>query len=83
MTKKEKKNIFTPERTFKYFILNFVAVAIAGIIIWPLLDLLFEAMRGNSFTWTVYGHIISPIVFAFFVTVVEFVCWNFFHKENK
>lgn len=84
MTKKEeKKSIFTPERTFKFFIIDFLTIAIASIIIWPLLDLLFAAIRGNAFTWTVQEHILSPIIFAFIVTVVEFVFWNFFHKENK
>ena len=83
MTKEEKRSIFTPERTLKFFIIDFLAVSIASFVIWPLLDLLFAAIRGDNFTWTVQEHILSPIIFALIITVVEFVFWNFFHKENK
>ena len=83
MTKEDKKSIFTPERTPRFFIIESLAIAIASIILWPLFDLLFDSMRGNNFTWSVYEHLLSPIIFAIVITIIEFVFWNFFHKENK
>ena len=78
-----KKTIFTPERTVRYFLLEFVFIAIVGIIIWPLMDLIFTAIGGGSFTWGIGEHLVSPVVFALIVTIVEFIFWNFFHKAPK
>ena len=84
MSNSEKTNIFTPRRTVPYFFLEVIAIGIAGMIIWPLLDLLFsKTIENKEFVWSVKDHIIEPLVFALIITNIEFIFWKRFHKENK
>ena len=79
----KKDNILTPKRNVKYFILNTVVLAVACIVMWPLLEMLWAKLDGNTYEWTVIGGIVEPIAFAILCTIVEFVGWNLFHKEKK
>lgn len=81
--KKTSKNIFTPERTVRYFFVSLIGTSIVALIIWPLLDMLFAQIDHTTFSYSVTGHIIAPIIFAIIVNVIEFIFWNFFHKKSK
>lgn len=51
--------------TKKYLIILIIAVALCGIILYPLLDLIYYKLIVNSdFTYSIYRHIIQPIIFA-------------------
>lgn len=81
--KTNEKNIFTPERTAKYFFVSLIGTSIVALIIWPLLDMLFAQIDKTTFTYSVTSHIIAPIIFAIAINVLEFIFWNFFHKKNR
>ena len=50
----------------KYLIFLIVSVAICGIILYPLFDLIFCKFITNSdFNYSVIRHVIDPVVFAF------------------
>ena len=80
--KKDESSIFTPAKTMKYFFVSFIGLAVAAIIIWPLMDLIFSAIFGDTFQYSVIGHIVAPIIFSLIVTGVEFLTWNVWHKEK-
>ena len=84
MTLEEKKEtIFTPKRTVKYFIVDFLVLFIACMIFWPLIDMLFDGIAGNSYPgWNPTDGILQPAVFAVIATCIEFIFWNFFHKKR-
>ena len=83
MTEEKKENIFTPKRTVKFFIVDFIALAVVCIILWPLLDLLFSKIFDTPYEgWSVMGGIVRPIIFSLVLTIVEFTFWNFFHKKK-
>lgn len=67
MTKIEKNSI-------GYLILLIIAISVAGIIIWPLLDLLFHAVFTQSeFVYSPTEHIIEPIIFGIIAGVVFWI----------
>ncbi|MDO4753237.1 MAG: hypothetical protein Q4A36_03350 [Candidatus Saccharibacteria bacterium] len=82
MTKEKNTNIFTPRRTVSYFILTFVSISIAAMIIWPLLDILFSKIENNEYTWNWISGILQPWIFGLVFTIIEFICWNFFHRQK-
>lgn len=77
------ENIFTPKRTAKYFIVSLIGTIIAALIIWPLLDMLFDQISGKTFSYNVMDHVVGPIIFSIIISVLEFIFWNFFHKKSK
>ena len=83
MAEKNQDNILTPKRTVKYFFINFAALSVASMIIWPLLDWLFSKIFNDAYEgWTVMNGIVTPVIFSLIFTIVEFVFWNLFHKEK-
>lgn len=78
----KEESIFTPKRTVQYFFLNLIAFILAAMLIWPLMDLMFQGFDPSKYTWTWQNGILEPIAFGFTFTVIEFVCWNFFHKQK-
>ena len=82
MAKEKKTNIFTPKRTVGYFILTFVYTAIAAMLVWPLMELIFSKIDNTEYTWTWINGILEPWIFGLMFTVIEFVCWNFFHSKK-
>ena len=49
----------------KYYILLILAVAICGIILYPLLDMLwYKFITHSDFIYSIHSHIIQPILFA-------------------
>ena len=77
-----KDTILTPKRTVKFFIVNVVVCSIIGMIIWPLLDIIFCGIFGHTFEYSVSDHIIQPVIAMVIVTIIEFVGWNFWHKKR-
>lgn len=78
-----EKNIFTPERTVKYFFVSLIGTIIAALIIWPLLDMLFDQFTNTTFSYNVIDHVVLPIIFSIIINVLEFIFWNFFHKKSN
>lgn len=51
--------------TTKYLVVLIIAVAICGMILYPLFDLAYYKVITNSeFVYSVHRHIIQPIIFA-------------------
>ena len=60
--------------SIKALIIYMVAIAVGGIIIWPILDIIFAAVFTHSeFTYSVKEHIIEPIIFGCIAGVVFWV----------
>ena len=70
--KTNEKNIFTPERTAKYFFVSLIGTSIVALIIWPLLDMLFTQIDKTTFTYSVKNHIIVPIILDSFLNELIF-----------
>ena len=84
MSKSENTSVLTPKRTVSYFFVSVIGIWIAGMIIWPLMDLFFSGViEHKDFVWSVREHIVSPLIFSLIITIIEFVFWKFFHKESK
>ncbi|MBR0424471.1 hypothetical protein IJI79_03185 [Candidatus Saccharibacteria bacterium] len=81
--KTSEKNIFTPERTVKFFFVSLIGNILVALIVWPLMDLLYNLITGNTFNYTIQGDVLSPTIFMAVFTVVEFIFWGFFYKEKK
>lgn len=65
----------------KYLILEIVSISIAGIILWPLLDYLYHTLLTQSpFNYSVFNHIVEPIIFG---CVVGTVYWLFDRKKSQ
>ena len=53
------------------FLFNAIGTALAGIIIWPLLDfILCSWITKTTFVYSVHEHIIQPIIFGFIVSFI-------------
>lgn len=53
--------------TTKYLAILIITVAICGIVLYPLFDLVYYKVITNSeFVYSIYRHIIQPIIFACF-----------------
>ena len=53
--------------TVKYLIILIISVAVCGIILYPLFDLIYYKLITNSeFVYSIKRHIIQPIIFACF-----------------
>ena len=65
----------------EYLILQIVAIAIAGMVIWPLLDLFWCAVITHSaFVYSVADHIVEPIIFG---CICGLVFWIIERKKAK
>ena len=52
-------------------IVNGLATGLAGIIIWPLLDLILcKLITRTDFVYSVHEHIIQPIIFGFIISII-------------
>lgn len=56
--------------TIRYLIVLIITVSLCGIILYPLLDLVYYKLIVNSnFVYSFYNHVISPILFAVIFSV--------------
>ena len=83
MADDKKENIFTPKKNVRFFFVSFIGLAIACMLIWPPLDMLFDSISGDTYSWSVWGGIGVPIIFSLILTSIEFIFWNFFHPNKK
>ena len=59
------------ENRVLYIIVNGMATGLAGVIIWPLLDLILcKFITRSPFIYSVHEHIIQPIIFGFIVSLI-------------
>ena len=64
------------------FVIQFLVAAITAIAVWALLDWLFDCvMGGKEFTFTINRNIITPVVLALILIIIDFVFWDKFHKK--
>ena len=81
---KKEETIFTPKRTVKFFFVNLIVMGLVAMVIWPLMDMLFDSLWNGGYKgWTWQAGILEPWIFAVLITVIEFICWSFFHPEKK
>ena len=65
--------------SIKYLFLEIIAISIAGIILWPLLDLLYRSFITHSpFNYSVFEYVVEPIIFGCFAGTVF---WLFDKKK--
>ena len=51
--------------TIKYLVVLIIAVAVCGMILYPLFDFAYYKLITNSeFVYSIYNHIIQPIIFS-------------------
>ena len=50
--------------TIKYLIVLIIAVAVCGLILYPLLDIIYCKFTKTIFEYKIYEHLIQPIIFA-------------------
>jgi hypothetical protein len=67
--------------TTKYLILLILMVALFGIILYPLFDLILcKFITNTEFTYSIHSHIIQPIIFA---CVYGTTFWLLDKKNNR
>ena len=67
------------KNSIKYLILDVVSISVAGIILWPILDLLYHNLITNSpFTYSVFEHVVEPIIFG---CIMGIMYWSFDRKK--
>ena len=78
----KESNIFVPERTVKYFFVTLICSTIIAIIIWPLIDLIFDKISNTEFSYNVIDHILVPFFVMLVMTIIEFATWGVWHKKS-
>ena len=52
--------------SIKYLVILIIAVAVCGVILYPLFDLILcKIITHTDFIYSIHSHIIQPILFAF------------------
>ena len=60
--------------TIKYLVILIIAVAVCGMILYPLFDLIYYKLITNSeFVYSFHKHVIEPIIFAFIYGITFWV----------
>lgn len=63
-----------------YWLFNFVCMMIAAMIIFPLLDILWDKFISHSiFKYNIQDYIIEPIIFAAIISTI----YTFLKKKSK
>lgn len=66
----------------KHLIVLICAIAIAGIILYPLFDMVFCALITKSeFVYSVPDHVIEPIIFGMIIGIIFWIIEK--HNETK
>ena len=64
-----------------YLFIEMISISIAGIILWPLLDYLYQTFITHSpFVYSAFEHIAEPIIFG---CIMGLVFWFFDRKKAK
>ena len=67
---------FAPEEpgTFKLYLVQFIAVFIACIILWPIFDIIYNAVFTHSaFIYTAHQYILQPLIFAIIFAIISYL----------
>ena len=54
------------KKEIRYFIILFVC----SIILWPLLDYCTTLITNEVFEYSVYEHVLEPVIFSFLITLI-------------
>lgn len=66
--------------TIKYMLIESITISIFGIILYPLFDfILCKFFTNSTFTYSIFDHIISPIMFGFIIGIFS---WLFDRKKK-
>ena len=72
------KNIERGSKKYLFFLI--VAVAICGMVLYPLFDLILcKFITNSNFDYSVHKHVIQPILFAF---IYGITFWSFDKKKK-
>ena len=67
--------------TIKYLVVLIVVVAVCGMILYPLFDLIFcKFITKSIFEYSIYKYMIQPILFAL---IFGITFWSIDKKSNK
>lgn len=61
----------------------FMPIFVCGLILWPVLDYCTSLLTEEIFEYSVYDHILEPVIFAFLMTLVFMFNINNFQCEVK
>lgn len=67
---------FSPKEpgTFKLYLVQFLAVFIAAIILWPIFDIIYNAVfTHTAFVYTAHQYILQPLIFAIIFTIISYL----------
>ena len=74
ISKGNNKTITFERGSAKYFIIEFITLAIAACIVWPLLDLLIcNVFTHSDFSYTAIDYILKPVIFALIFVLIDYV----------
>ena len=68
--------VFAPEKpgTFKLYFIQFVAIFVIGIILWPVLDIIYSAVLTHApFVYTADQYILQPFIFAVIFAILSYL----------
>jgi len=72
------------DRGLKFYLIELVAVFIAAIIIWPVFDIIYNAVFTHSeFVYDVHQYIIQPLIFAVIFAIVSYLVDLIWAKIKK
>ena len=64
----------------KYLLIEMASISVAGIILWPLLDIAYHGIITHSpFSYSVVEHVVEPIIFG---CIMGLVFWLFDRKKK-
>lgn len=67
--------------SIKYLVIETITIALFGIILYPLFDLILCKFITNSeFVYSIHNHIIQPILFALILGIIS---WLIDRNKNK
>ena len=83
-SKSTKTSIFTPKKTVGFFFLSLAGNIIAGLIVWPLLDMFWDnVISHTTFSYSVSEHVVWPTIVMAILTIIEFVFFDSLYKKKK
>lgn len=56
---------------------QFIVLAIAGIILWPLLDMAYTGLLTHHMIhYTLARHVLAPVIFSAIFTLIDAICFG-------
>lgn len=68
--------VFAPDKpgTFKLYFIQFIAIFIAAVVLWPIFDIIYNAVFTHSaFVYTAHQYILQPLIFAIIFAIISYL----------